>query len=275
MSADSEDINQSLELEDDSAPSSSSSSTVARPVQVNAKSVNPMVINVGDKVLVLGQSQSGKTTLIERLVHDNQHKFNVIWSFCGTIAVSKNYLWNEPFVIQLDVPTQLGEDSHITQIKKIVRLQQVVAEMCRENGEQIPPMLLIFDDCLSMNFYTDSVFWGGWMSSLRHYGISVIFSVQTLHQTIPPSVRSQMDKVYLFHSKSDPTVVMQTVPSLHYQGKSFTGRAAFDIISDLIAQPYQCLFFDSLARVYGHLFKTDPVGPFVISYGSRVAAEHM
>jgi hypothetical protein len=248
----------------------SHTSTVPAPAVVN-----PAAMNVGDKILILGQSQSGKTTLIERLIRNNHHKFNVIWAFCGTVAVSRNYLWNEPFIIQLDAPVQLGEDSHITQIKKIVRLQQVVAEKCREKGEDIPPMLLVFDDCLSMNFYTDSIFWGGWMSSLRHYAISVIFSVQTLHEVIPPSVRSQMDKVFLFPSRADPQVVMQTIPPLHYKGGTYTGRAAYDIISNLLAVKYQCLLFDSLNGVHGHVFTADPAKPFVMSYGARAGVSHM
>jgi hypothetical protein len=261
-------------MEDDEKAITVPSSVSTLPPVVDTEGVNPTTLDVGDKVVILGQSRSGKTTLIERLVHDNHHKFNAIWAFCGTIAVSQNYLWNEPFIIQLNAPIRLGEDDHVTQIKKIIRLQEVVAETCREKGEPIPPMLLIFDDCLCMDFYEDSTFWGGWLSDLRHYALSVIFSIQTPHHAIPPNMRSQTDKEYLFTSRADSKLVTSMIPPLHYQGKAYTGQAAYDMICKLLAVKYQCLFFDSLNGVHGHLFTTAPTKPFVISYGARSTVSH-
>lgn len=268
-----DDINQDLEVEEAATPVRASSSTVNTVIQTKT-AANPLCINVGDKILVLGQSQCGKTTLIERLVHENYSKFDVIWAFCGTVAVSSNYLWNEPFLIQLDAKTQLGEDTHLMQIKKIIRLQQMVAEKYHQARQKKPTMLLIFDDCLSMNFYNDGSFWGEWMSSLRHYAITLLFSVQTLHQTIGPNVRSQMDKVYIYRNRSSPELMMQTIPCLRWQGKTLTGKAAYDIISEQVAEPYFCMFFDNLAGHQGSRYKAVPTKPFTISYGAR-AMRHM
>jgi hypothetical protein len=235
-------------------------------------SLNPVSISVGDKILVLGASQSGKSTLIERLIRDNQHKFDVIWAFCGTLKVSSNYKWNEPFLIDLSIPEQLGEDTHITQIKKIIRLQQFVAEKFSEG--QAPKMLLIFDDCLNVNFYKDAFFWGAWMSSLRHYAITVIYSVQTLHETIGPNIRGQMDKVYMFANQCKAELVMSTVPGFRHDNHIHTGRKAFDLISEILAEPYQCVFFDNRQRVLGHTFKAKPALPFVLSYGTRAVRRY-
>ena len=262
MSATSSDaMDEPLELEEEPQ--------VTAPVIVGHGSPNPNNLDVGDKVMIVGRSQSGKSTMIEQLVLSNHKKFNVIWAFCGTVGVSKCYTWNEPFLIDLGIATKLGEDSHFTQIKKIVRAQMTIALQCAETKQPCPAMLLIFDDCLDLDFARDDQWWGSWMSKLRHYNVAVIFSVQTLHRTLSTTIRSQPDTVYIYENQTDPDVLMKTVPGLYYGGRFCTGRQAFNIISNLLDEKYKCVFFDNKNRHFGHVFKCKLPSKFVISYGCR------
>lgn len=256
-----QEIEEDLEIETIPKDISKSISSVTPPL-------NPVDLNPGDKVTIVGTSRCGKSTLIRRLVHDNQHKFNLIWAFTGTTRVNQDYVWNAPFVVDVSVPTRIGEDTHVMTLKKIVRAQMEIAIMCNDKGQPAPSMLIILDDCLDIDFYRDASWWGSWMSKLRHYRLSVIFSIQTAHKALPTTIRSQNDKVYVYKNQSEPELVMGMVSGLDYQGKRYVGRAAGMILSKLIDQDYQCVFFRNVGTpVHGHVFTCEVPPKLMMNYG--------
>lgn len=241
---------------------------------------NAIRIPKGSKTLILGQSLFGKTSLIHEMVEISKKDFAIVWAFCATTKVSKSYSWNKPFTYALDGLSEEEKSKEPPEVfvKMMVRAQQVIAKEWRaasKAGPEIPvpaskSMLIILDDVLGqgMNFYDDEEWWGSLLSDMRHYGLSIIFSVQTIHKALPPSVRSQFDRVAIFYNSSSSEAWMDIVPRMdNPDGTPMKRREIPEAIRKLTSEKYSFVLFDAVRMIYGINMRTRPMTPFKITYG--------
>ena len=122
-------------------------------------------------LFILGRSMSGKSNIINHIIHTHKDKFVKIAVFGRANYDSRLVDYQYSFEI-----TDESSDDISDRIRK--RATLILNRSARGIDTNQTPILLIFDDILFVNFRKHSDFWGSFISDCRHQNISLIFSIQ-------------------------------------------------------------------------------------------------
>lgn len=222
-------------------------------------------IGVQSKIIIAGKSGMGKTTLIERIIFDNYRKFKYIAVFCPSKRFqTKDYecITNARFI---------QEDASAVNIAKYIHFQEHLARKFNRGELRDPPhALFILDDILdsSLRLYgKDKAQFVGLLSDCRHAYISIIFSVQTLHASIPPPIRDQVNALFLFYTGLDGKILKQIVNAPVKIGSRLMTVKDYELqVAELEGFPHTCIVYNSARRVYNKKLKITPAPPFRIEW---------
>lgn len=135
-------------------------------------------------ILFLGQTETGKSTAWRWLLIWWTIRFNIggVWVF------SKN----------IDKETWVLPDRGLNRVSK-TRLQAI-----RNAGEQSPDcyQIVVFDDIMGEDFHHDK-FFTDLTASYRHQNVFFIFSIQSLHNAIPPAIRDNFMKIVIVQANNE------------------------------------------------------------------------
>ena len=134
------------------------------------------------RMFLVGMSGSGKSTTIKKLVREVGDNFAYIALF-GSNSKKEEYIKKK--------------------YRAIGYTEESLNKLWDIHKRKPIPALWIFDDIASENF--NSKWWQGFITSCRHQGISIIFSVQSFKSVIPPALRNNMN--YCIFTHADNTTV--------------------------------------------------------------------
>lgn len=219
-------------------------------------------IPFSSKILILGYSDEGKTTLIERIIHDNCKRFQYIVCFSPTVALQgKDYRCLGGFATS----NCSRENAEV-----FFNNQRQLAKKYNIGELKSPPhALFIFDDMLNSGINTygkDKSFWAGCISVAKHEYLSLIFSVQSLNSIISPPALSQIKKLFIFNSGTDPMVIKKTLPPMLVNGCAMTPAQFKNLFARTFKEKYVALVYDKDKRVYNKTLKVKMAEPFIIKY---------
>ena len=143
--------------------------------------------------LIVAKSNSGKSHLIRYIL--TQWAIKKEFDYCFVFANTK-FNHGYDYIEDGFVYGGMTSDELEGVIKKIVRKQLEVEKV---RGKK-PKAVLVFDDCMSYNF--DSPFWRRIITEYRHYGLTLIFSVQYLVKAVPTIFREQATHVIIFRTEN-------------------------------------------------------------------------
>lgn len=124
------------------------------------------------RLLINGRSGTGKTTLIKQIVKETENRFAYVL-LIGANSKKETWVPKENRVIGLS--------------------EEYLSRWYDKQKISKTPCLLIFDDILDQDF--KSPFWRGFVSTCRHYNVSLIFSIQYLKGTLPPALRENCNSI--------------------------------------------------------------------------------
>lgn len=225
-------------------------------------------IDTQSKIIIAGKPGMGKTTLITRIIYENYRKFKYIVVFCPSKRLgTKDYecIGNSNLV---------QADASAANIKRFMDYQETLAKKYnRGDLEEPPDALFILDDILdsALKLYgKDKQQFVGLLADSRHLHISIVFIVQTLHGTIPPAIRDQVNYLYVFYTGVDGKVLKQIVnaPVRRADGKVMNAGDYETQVSELADKPHTCLVYVSTKQkqLANKPLKVTPAPPFKIEW---------
>ena len=215
-------------------------------------------IRTESKVLVLGLSGVGKTTLIKRIIFNNYKDYDIIYIFCNTAKMSGDWDAFKPFV---------NATVNIKNIKKVLRKQKEI--VTKSGKDSAPKMLLIIDDVLDsgVNFYgKDKKFWIGVLSTARHINLTLILSLQALSGTIPPGIRGQIDTIYMMKTNTNPRVILDILPPIVIDDKCVSANRFKVMTVNALKGKYKCIKYDVKEADTGQVFTVDMAPEYSVDY---------
>ena len=215
----------------------------------------------GAKILIFGLSNSGKSVLIARLIYDNYDKFDYIRIYCPTSADQEVY----DFFDRNHLITEFSFED----VKRDIEFIKTYATSPKtSDNKDIPKKksfrsLIVFDDAASndINLYDpkQKKWFTGLLGEARHYNMSFIFSLQSVHATIPPGIRDQLQVVYYFNANIPSRELLKLVPlSRNKEGKKYTPELLDQLRLDF-KYTYDFIRFNRMASKerpaieYGHV----------------------
>lgn len=193
-------------------------------------------------VILAGSSKSGKTHALKSLLLDhtlnrkNGFKFGLVFT---STKFNCEYSQNIPDKYILE-----GFDINIL-YNFVERIKDKYGKTIEKNIKKgistntgVPPSFIIFDDIISSINQNDK-FFKCFISTFRHYNISVFISVQYIHQ-VSPLIRQQANYAFIFHHEQK-----KSIESLFYSfGGSFENEKQFkNFLQDLTKERYHCLVY--------------------------------
>lgn len=192
------------------------------------------MLNHPSLILCIGSSKSGKSHLIKNLIYDNTidkedgFKFGLVFTktkFTG----SYNFLPDDYVIENFD-------------IKILNHYLDLIVESYQKRKNKkhgIPHSFIIFDDICSLLPQKDKEF-QNILSTSRHYNVTLIFSVQYIHQA-STLVREQSDYMYVFHQEKK-----KSIDALYeIIGSSFRTVKEFEeFLVNSTKERYYCLLYD-------------------------------
>jgi hypothetical protein len=135
-----------------------------------------------------------------------------------------------------------------------------------------PRALIILDDAnasnLNLRSGKEKDEWLKVMTVARQYGISFIFVFHTPHDTIPPGLKAQINRFYVFKNMSQYEVLFKWLPITKVGNTVIRSASRLKLfLSDALVEKYTCVFYDMNQNIYGEVIKI-PLAPadFVIQY---------
>ncbi|HRP37055.1 MAG TPA: ATPase/DNA packaging protein [Candidatus Dojkabacteria bacterium] len=141
-------------------------------------------INLPDRICLLGQSETGKTTIIRYIIKLMRAKFAVacVW-------------WISPNSGQ---ETWIPKRYRRTSISK--SLLTGIRELQRTPAFKNSHQIVVLDDCIGENFHRDK-FWDDYISTCRHDRVSLIIGLQYL-KGMAPVMRENIKQWILTHANN-------------------------------------------------------------------------
>jgi hypothetical protein len=169
--------------------------------------------------LICGPTQSGKTTIVKKILTKYDEYFDYILIFGKNLH---NYKEFRKVTIFNNLEIYLLQDLYDAN------------EILRDDNLPMKKILVIFDDILATNFHTGEhkTFWNDFLSTCRNKQISCIFSIQYL-KGINPAMRKNM--LYYFVT-DDSNEALDTI----HPFTSITKKNLRDNMSDI--EGYESLF---------------------------------
>ena len=145
--------------------------------------------STAEHCLVVGETTSGKTTLINHIIRQNIHYFKYVIVFCKSSRYENDYVWLDPSLIFSKID--------INVLKKIILMQEN-AKKADNNSKRI---CVILDDVGGENFHgSDKKFWEDFITNARHRNIVFLCSVQNLTM-INPLMRNNFQNYFVTYIK--------------------------------------------------------------------------
>ena len=138
----------------------------------------------GSKIIVIGKSGTGKSTLITNLLYDKKHIFPVAMIMCGSEDTNGFY--------KQIVPSTFIYNSYAEEpIKKFIKRQKLAREHLPN-----PWSVLLLDDCTDDPTIFNSTLQQGLFKKSRHWKCMYIVALQ-YSMDAKPVIRSNVDFVFI------------------------------------------------------------------------------
>lgn len=170
-----------------------------------------------NNVLIFGPTQSGKSTIVKKILIKHNNNFDYIFGF-GKNLKTFSSVARMTYFEELDI--------------QLIREIWETNKMLEEDDKEMKNILIVFDDVLGEDFHhgDDGDFWKEFISTCRHQQISCIFSIQ--HMTaINPAMRKNL--LYIFVTDIDNETIDKVKP--------YTKLKTKDIL-DIELEGYEALF---------------------------------
>lgn len=163
--------------------------------------------NLPDRIVVVGGSMSGKTTVIRNLVQimKKKNRVGAVW-WLGKNSSEETWL-----------PEQFRRNNISKKLLTSIQESQKKPVM---NGIH---QIVILDDVLEEQFHRDK-WWDGFISSCRHQLITLIFGIQYL-KSISPCIRNNVQRFIVTHANNetlDSLNKLSSVPNRQDWRNTFT-----------------------------------------------------
>jgi len=171
--------------------------------------MNKINIIAKDKILIIGKSGVGKTTLVKRIIKDNIDLYTYCVVFNAAPDATSNYGCNNPFVVKT-----LNTDV----VKRFIKSQKYYTRLYNKKILKEPPKALFVFEDVSDSALTfrgkEKDYWVGLLSTVRHAHTTFIFVLHSIAGTLAPAMKSQATKVFLFRNNSDGGALVKVLPSM-------------------------------------------------------------
>ena len=147
---------------------------------------------------IFGKAGSGKSTLINYLLHDIQSNEDAYSRFERALVFTKtkfNHAYN--FIPNQWVNAEYDEN-------KLKALMNLLGSI-RARGKMPRPTLILFDDCVEPSMFRKGVF-RDLIYNRRHYNISVVLAFQYMMGNSPTFLRENCDFVCVFKQFSENSI---------------------------------------------------------------------
>lgn len=186
-------------------------------MQIDKIDFQNLPLTFPNNILIFGPTQSGKSTLVKKILAKYNNDFDYIFGFGKNLKSFKNV----PKMTYFD-------DLEMQMIREIWETNK----MLEEDEKPMKDIMIVFDDILGEDFHhgEDGDFWKEFISTCRHQNISCIFSIQ--HMTgINPAMRKNL--LYLIVTDIDNESVDKVKPYTKYKSNE---------ILDINLEGYESLF---------------------------------
>ena len=192
------------------------------------------------KTLILGKSMSGKTRLTHKLVETSiiNNDFDIIIVFASEPDFSMNYKGYLPF---------WHKEMKWEHVKRYVDKQAEIVKRRREEGKEPPHLLIILDDAVK---YSDDFYhnhkkeWTDLFSTCRHINISIVIILQSIAATLPPALKDQLTRIYLFNVPGNVNNLLDYLPPVVVNGKHLKGTKFTVWYSQHVQEKGSFILFD-------------------------------
>lgn len=185
------------------------------------KEFNNIRLKFPVNIMISGTTQSGKTTLVKKILTSYNNEFDYILIFGKNL---RNYKDIPRVTIFSKVEIYLLEDL------------QEANDILINCGEQMKKIMVVFDDILSEKFHAENkTFWTDFLSTCRNKNISCIFSVQYI-KGITPAMRKNM--LYYFITDNSNLTIDNIHPFCTVPKKELR-----ELLTD--CRGYECLFISN------------------------------
>jgi hypothetical protein len=152
-------------------------------------------------VVILARRGSGKSVLLGRLMYENKSFFDNVYVFGGSLAVLDDYRGRVP-------PSNLAEGFSETKFTHIMRQAETLTKLAKKNNTKPFQTAVLLDDLgFDTKIFKNKALLASFMNG-RHLNLSIFLVVQYL-TSIPPTIRSQADKVISLRETSRNTLKKQ------------------------------------------------------------------
>lgn len=199
-----------------------------------------MKLELPSLIILAGSSRSGKTYTTKSLILDHvkgkDHlNFGLVFTTtkfrCDYTLIPDRYVL-EGFDINII-------DKYLNTVKEhygsVIEKNQ---KKGREAHIGVPASFIVFDDIIPLINQQDKK-WKNFISTFRHYNISLFFSVQYIHM-VSPLVRQQADYAFIFFHEQDKSIqaLFETFGGLFEKKKHFK-----NFLHENTTERYACLVF--------------------------------
>jgi len=194
---------------------------------------DPKRIKLGDTVIILGQTDSGKSILEYHLLSLMAGWFSYGISFTPTHSSKEMFARIMPRAFIHD-PNKAHLESHINSIRRFSRARTRKGRDPRGN-------FIIFDDTAGDSAFMRSKAFDGYLFKNRHDKCSVLMTLQAC-KTISPAARENCKIVFAFYTAN--LAMRKDINQLFF---GMLKPREFDELFDEATQNYGCLVLDKKA----------------------------
>lgn len=141
-------------------------------------------------LIIIGQTQSGKTTLLAHIVYHYSERgtWNKIYLFCPTYGPSSIYakIFDEKYIYK--EPT---DDDVVAVLDTNRKINEKIEDRSRKRR-----ILLIFDDCMGYLNFKNNELYKSLFATERHNEVSCIVIFQHFPE-LPPALRANISQLFI------------------------------------------------------------------------------
>jgi len=176
-----------IEEEEEEVKTKKKKKTIEKPT-VKVIKLNKNHVVVPDRLLLLGASETGKTSLIRNIIKLYQKNSRIVGVY-----------WFGKHANEENLPVFRKRN---TINKKMIDKLRVTMKTIRKNSKN-SYCIVVFDDILGESFHRDK-WYDDFISSCRHEGIILIIGLQYI-KSVPPVIRENVKRIIVTSSNNQTT----------------------------------------------------------------------